>query len=179
MKGEDMGYFSYELKTFLSNNIVKLLLLFCLSMGIIIAVVYYRDSLDKMYFNKYISYEENINKKQQTIMSQVDGYMQEFYENKKTKSQVVSNLETSAKDMENLYDSFKWKKGDEVTKELFTIKKEIILTYVQIYKNRAAAISTNVQYNEAGENEFITTLLDRYTQKDRYERIRYNIKFKT
>lgn len=174
-----MSYFSYELKMFLSKNIVKLLLFFCLVMGIIIAAVYYRSSWDKMYFNKYVSYEETINKKQQAIMSQIDGYMQEFYDNKKTKSQIVSNLETAAKDMENLYDSFKWKKGDEVTKELFTIKKEIILTYAQIYKNRAAAITTNVEYNESGETAFITTLLDRYTQKDRYERMRYNIKFKT
>lgn len=174
-----MSYYSNELKTFLSNNIVKLLALFIVAAGIILFTAYYGEGWDKKHFLKYVTYEETINKKQQAIMTHIDGCMKEYYDNKRSKKEVVSNLQAASKDMEKLYDSFKWNKGDEITKELFIIKKEIILTYADIYINRARAISAEVEYNEQGDTDFIISLQDRYVQKDRYQRERYNLKFRT
>lgn len=174
-----MGYYSYEFKTFISKNIVKFLALLIVASGIIFFIAYYGDGWDKRHFLKYVSYEDTINKKQQAIMSQIDNSMKEYYENKKTKKEILSNLNAASGDMEKLYDSFKWDKGDEITKELFIIKKEIILSYSVLYINRAKAISAEVEYNEQGDNDFIAMLQDRYIQKDRYQRERYNIKFRT
>lgn len=174
-----MGNLSYELKLYLRNSLPKLLLVLCLAISLIVSIKYLYVNRDKRYFKNYVTYEESIDRKQQVIMTKVDADMKEYYNNKRSKAQIISNLNNAANDMENLYDSFKWKKGDEITKELFTMKKQIIITYAQIYKNRARAFTSNVDYNEAGETDFVSQLTSRYIQKDRYQRMRYKIQFKT
>ena len=172
-----MSYVMYEIRLFIKDNLIKFVIILLLLLCFLLLISKIFASEGKKQFKKYISYETSFNKKQEIIISKLEVYSKEYYENKRSKKQYISNLKSSAEDMEKLYNAFSWNKGDEVTKELYIIKKQIMLNYIQIYINKATAIEKDVDYTEFENMTFITSLLERYIQKDRYQRQRYNIKF--
>lgn len=172
-----MSYYSYEARFFFRNNFIKFLFGIIL---ILVSLLFYNSlqgGYDKRQFKRFIAYDEGISQEVQSIVSKVNTYSTEYYENKRSKKQYIGNLKDSAKELEKLYDSYRWNKGDEVTKEMFIIKKQIMLNYVHIYANKARAIESNVNYSELEDMNYITSLMDRYNSKNRFQRQRYDINF--
>lgn len=148
-----------------------------LSITLIFFVVWFFPWSSKQEYKYYKHYESSFNKKLQATIDSVDKFHSIYQEKKISKRQLVSRLKQASYDMEKLHDSFKWRKGDDVTKELYLLKKEVMITYAQIYNNRAHALSNGIIINEQADTIFIQTLNDRYNVKDKLEREKYNLSF--
>jgi hypothetical protein len=110
-------------------------------------------------------------------IDEVEKYKKTYYTNNLSKRRMILYLEHGADELGKLYDSFKWKKGDEVTKELFILKKQIIINYAQAYRNKAESLDKEIYYNETEDMNYIATLIDRYKTKDKLEKEKFNIDF--
>jgi len=139
--------------------------------------VYYFSNSDKVNYNKYKKYEVSINKKQQIIISEIDKSLKSYNENKIHKRDIIYELRQGGYKLDKLYSSFSWNKGDENTKCLFIIRKQIMLNTVQIYLNKADALEAGIGYNDKADREFIDILIERYNLDEGFEKERFNIKF--
>ena len=148
-----------------------------LSIILLVFVIWFFPNSDKGYYKDYKKSESRIDIKLKKAIDEVEKYKKTYYTNKLSKRQMISRLEKGANAMEKLYDSFKWKKGDETTKELFILKKQIIINYSLVYKNKAEALREKLYYNETEQVNYINTLIDRYNTKDRLEKEKFNINF--
>ena len=138
---------------------------------------YYLSNSDKANYNRYKDYEGKINKEQQGITNNMDKYIKSYSANKISKKDIIYELKQGAYKLEKVYSSFSFSKGDENTKSLFIIRKQIMLNTVQIYLNKANALEANIGYNEKADREFIDILMERYNLDESFERQRFNIKF--
>lgn len=167
----------YKTKRVYISGILGWIIIGYLSIVLIIFIIWYFPFTDKGSYRSYKLYEKSYDKKLQETIDGVDKYTTLFYSNKVNKLQLEEYLKQSSKNLNYLYDSFKWTKGDEVTKELFVIKKQIIIDYAQIYKNRLKAVQKGIKANETDELIYIRTLTDRYNLKDKLQREKYNLSF--
>lgn len=148
---------------------LSIILLFC--------IVWFFPKSDKGYYIDYKSYESKIETKFKAIVGETDKYKELYYKNKLSKRQMISHFEKSADKLEKLYDSFQWKKGDEVTKELYVLRKQIIINYVQVYRNKAVSLQKETYFNENRELDYIGSIIDYYNTKDKLQKEKYNIDF--
>jgi hypothetical protein len=148
-----------------------------LSVVLLLCVVLFFPNNDKAYYRDYKKYELTISASFNKTVSEVEKYKSLYYSNKLSKRQMIAHLERGADALDELYDSFKWKKGDEVTKELYALKKQIIINYAQLYRNKAGSLEEEYYYNEESEMAYITTIIDRYNTKDKLQKEKFNIKF--
>lgn len=167
----------YRTKRVYISGVIGWIIIAYLSFVLIFFLVWYFPVTDKGSYRSYKQYEKNFDKKLQETIDGIDRYSSLYYTNKLTKYQMEEYLKSSTNSLDYLYDSFKWTKGDEVTKELFSIKKQIIIDYAQIYSNRLKAIQKGIKPNETDELTYIKTLYDRYNIKDRLQKEKYNINF--
>lgn len=156
---------------------VKVIITICTFIFLLGFTIYVSYNPDKIDYQNYKKYEVNIDKSYQLIINNAEKYTNDYYLNKISKRQIISYLDKTSSDLRKLYDNFNYNKGDEITKELFVIKKQIIITHAQIYSDRAKAIPTGIKSNETSELAFIQSLLDRYLEKDRLEKEKFNINF--
>ncbi|MBL4936737.1 hypothetical protein JK636_13315 [Clostridium sp. YIM B02515] len=160
-----------------SKSILGWIVILYLSITLILFIVWFFPWNSKQEYKNYKHYESSINKKLQATIDSVDKFDIIYQEKKISKRQLISKLKRASYELEKLHDSFKWRKGDDVTKELYLLKKEIIISYAQIYKNRAQALSNGIIINEQADTNFIQIIIDRYNHKDKLERERYNLAF--
>jgi hypothetical protein len=167
----------YKPKRVYISGLLGWIIIGYLSIVLIIFIVWYFPFTDKGSYRSYKQYERGFDKKLQESVDGVDKYTTLFYTNKINKFQMEQYLKQSSNNLNYLYDSFKWTKGDEVTKELYVIKKQIIIDYAQIYGNRLKAVQKGIKANETDEFIYIKTLNDRYNLKDKLQREKYNLSF--
>lgn len=156
---------------------MKLILIGYVILIICFIAIYCGPSVNKFYYKRYKTYEAKVDKKCQNIIKDIDIYTKEYYDNKLSRWQIVGHLNKTSRQLNSLYNSFRWGTGDEVTKELFTIKKQIILNYSELYRSRAKAISNGIKANEMEQYDYIKRLNDMYLEKDRLEKQKYKIPF--
>lgn len=159
------------------DGILGWVIIACLSIILLICIVWFFPSSDKGYYKSYKRYESRIDTSLKKTIDEVEKYKKTYYTNNLSKRQMILYLQHGADELGKLYDSFKWKKGDEVTKELFVLKKQIIINYAQAYRNKAKALDKEVYYNETEDMNYIATLIDRYKTKDKLEKEKFNIDF--
>lgn len=133
--------------------------------------------MDKINYKRYKAHEAKVDKSFQDIIKYADIYTREFYDNKISKRQMINNLEATSRDLESLHDSFRWRWGDPVTKEIFLIKKQIIINYSEYYKNKSRGLLYGIKSSEMEQLDFIKKITDRYNERDRYQRQKFKIKF--
>jgi hypothetical protein len=150
-------------------GVLTLTLLFC--------IVWFFPLTNRSYYLQYKRYDTKIEAQLKNIREETEKYKNLYYTNKLSKRQMIYRLEQGADRMERLYDSFKWKRGDEITKELFSLKKLIIINYAQAYRNKAVSLDKGTYYNEKVELDYITTVIDRYNTKDRLQKEKYKVNF--
>jgi hypothetical protein len=167
----------YKLKLTIRENPWNIILGLYIFIMILLISAYYFSNSDKANYNKYKDYEASINKKQQIITNNIDKSMKGYAENKIHKKDTIYDLRQGGYKLEKLYSSFSWNKGDENTKALFIIKKQIILNTAQIYLNKAKALEVGIGYNDGADKAFIDMLMQRYNLDEQFEKERFNIKF--
>jgi hypothetical protein len=159
------------------DGILGWIIIAFLSIILLICIVCFFPNSDKGYYKGYKKYESRIDLSLKKTVDEVEKYKKSYYENKLSKRQIILHLEQGANSLEKLYDSFTWKKGDEITKELFVLKKQIIINYAEVYRNKAADLREELYYNEQDDLNYINTIKDRYNIKDRLEKEKFNIRF--
>lgn len=159
------------------SSILGWVVIIYLSIIILFCLIWSLPNSDKGNYRAYKAYESKIDKRLQQILDNINSNSNKYYSNEISKKKMISYLNKASSDLEDLYDSFKWEKGDEVTKELFVIKKQIIIKYAQIYKNKAMALYNGIASNELEETEYINILTDQYNLKNRLQREKYNLFF--
>ena len=155
-------------------NIMLVLYIFIF---IFLVLIYYLPNSDKLNYNKYKSYEENFVKKQKIITNSIDKSIKDYSENKVQKKDLIYGLRQGVYKLEKSYGSFSWNKGDENTKSLFIIRKQVMLNTAKIYLNKANALEVGIGYNDKADKEFINILMERYNLDESFEKERFNIKF--
>ncbi len=159
------------------NGIIGWIIIACLSVILLFCIIWFFPNSNKGYYKAYKKYESKVNAELKKTTDEVEKYKKQYYENKLSKRQMIIHLEQAANRLDRTYDSFKWKRGDEVTKELYTLKKQIIITYAQVYRNKARSLEKKVYYNEKDEMSYISTIVDRYNTKDKLQKEKFNIDF--
>ncbi|MCM0646966.1 hypothetical protein NBE98_01085 [Clostridium swellfunianum] len=159
------------------GSILGWIIIAYLSVMLLFCIIWFFPSNDKGHYKDYKKYESKIDATFKKNIEEVEKYKKLYYENQLNKRQIIARLEQGADSMEKLYDSFKWTKGDELTKELFVLKKQIIINYAQVYRNKAQALDKELYFNEVDEMSYINTIIDRYNVKDKLEKERFNIDF--
>lgn len=159
------------------SGILGWIIIAYLSIVLLFCIIWFFPSNDKGHYKDYKKYESKIDANLNKNISEVEKYKKLYYENKLSKRAMIQHLDDGADAMEKLYNSFKWDKGDEVTKELFVLKKQIIINYAQVYRNKAKALYKELYYNETDEMNYISTVIDRYNIKDKLEKEKFNIDF--
>jgi hypothetical protein len=144
---------------------------------LLICIVWFFSSSDRGYYKGYKKYESKIDTSLKKTIDEVEKYKKTYYTNNLSKRQMILYLEHGADELGKLYDSFTWKRGDEVTKELFVLKKQIIINYAQVYRNKAESLDKELYYNETEDMSYLATIIDRYNTKDKLEKEKFNIDF--
>jgi hypothetical protein len=148
-----------------------------LSVILLVCIVWFFPSSDKGYYKSYKKYESRIDSSLKKTIDEVEKYKKAYYTNNLSKRQMILYMEHGADELGKLYDSFKWKRGDEITKELFVLKKQIIINYAQAYRNKAKSLDKELYYNETEDMNYIATIIGRYNTKDKLEKEKFNIDF--
>lgn len=167
----------YSYRVLDGNELIKYVLIGYIFVVILFIAIYFVPSVNKFYYTRYKDYEVTVDKKSQLLIKDIDAYTKEYYDNKISRWQMEYHLNSTANSFMSLYNSFRWNSGDEVTKELFLLKKQILLNYAEIYRNRSKAISMGIKSNELEEMTLINSLTNYYLDKDKLEKIKYKIPF--
>lgn len=170
-----MYRYNYNNNKFDWRKILKLVIIGVTIIAALGIFLYFFLDINKFNYNRYKKYEVDINKKLDVINGTLDKHLKEYTSNTITKTMMIKYYEDSSLQCNRLYSSFTWRMGDEGTKELYIIKKHIILIYAYIYISKANALKDKMEFQESVEVDFITKLQDRYVMKDRIERIKFNI----
>lgn len=172
-----MQRYIYKVRNNDSGSILAWIIIAALSITLIFCMIYFFQGTNKSNYKKYKSYESKIDSEFNEILNSVDEYVKRYNANQLSKREMIAEYKKYSKKLERLYDSFKWKRGDVVTKSLYSIKKNIIISYSQIYYNNALALENNIESNELEELEYISILSQQYNRKDKLQRQIYNIDF--
>lgn len=159
------------------SRVLGWILIAYLSLVLLFCIIWFFPKTDRGYYIDYKQYETKIELNFRDILAETEKYKNLYYSNKLSKRQMISRMEDSANKLERLYDSFKWKKGDETIKELYTLKKLVIINYAEVYRNKAISLYKETYFNEKFELDYVTSIIDRYNIKDKLLRERYNYKF--
>jgi hypothetical protein len=157
------------------NGMLGWVIIVYLSVILLFLLVWFFPGNDKWNYKSYKQYEKKIDNELQIVIDKMKINNTNYYESKITKRQVISYLKQGSKDLNKVHDSFKWRKGDEITKELFLIKKQIIIDYAQPYEQKAKALDNELIYNDTQETDYINTLIARYNIKDRLQKEKFNL----
>jgi len=153
----------------------KLIIIIYIIVVILFLSIYLFSSSDKRQYKRYKNYEVSINRKQQVIIDNLNKEFIAYQANKRSKRQMINSYEKASKDLKKIYNSFKWKKGDIITSELYLIKRHIVLNYSEIFYFKAEALRNNIPYNDLEDTNYIDLLLDRYYKKDKMQRDKFNV----
>ncbi|HEY5561259.1 MAG TPA: hypothetical protein VIK72_05795 [Clostridiaceae bacterium] len=134
------------------------------------------NSNGKQNYINYSRTQEKINVKLNNLLSTEANIEKIYYANKLDEGETVKRIKKVAKDLEHLYDSFSFNKGDIYIKELYITKKEIIIDYAELYMNRAESISKGIKPIDS-DLTYITNLGIRYTALDNVLKSKYKINF--
>lgn len=167
----------YKSKSVSWKNIIGYVIIIVLSIIFLVLFIWLLPNNDKLNYKNYKGYESKIDKQLKDILASTDNFSKLYYGNKLSRNQMMSKLKDSAQKLNKLYDDFKWKKGDSVTKELFTLKKQVIINYANIYEYKAKAINKELPSTESQELIFIQALQEHYNEKDRYQKERFKLPF--
>ena len=160
-----------------SNSIFSYILITGLAIVLLFMIVWFLPSSDKSNYRNYKAYESKIEKKLSDTIASTKNSSELYYKNQISRRVMIAKLKEAANKLTKLYDDFKWKRGDAVTKQLFTIKKQIIINYAQIYEYKAKAMERELPSTEQQELIFIQTLQEQYLVKDRYQKERFKLPF--
>lgn len=172
-----MYRYNYYNSTFNKGKVIKIFMVVGIFILFAYIFIYYFLDIDKFSYERYKKYETDANKKLEAINSNIDKHLKEYNNNTISKAMMIKYYEDGSLQCTRLYDSFKWSRGDEGTKEIYVIKKHIIIIYAYVYESKASALRDKIEFQESVEVDFITKLQDRYTLKDRIERVKFNIPF--
>jgi hypothetical protein len=156
---------------------LKWVIIAYLSIAVVFCIIWFLPNSDKVNYKRYKEYESKMENKQKEITDNADKYLVLYYSNKIGKKQAINCLKQTSDDLTKLYGSFDWDKGDEVTKELFSIKKQVMIIYSEIYRNKAKALEKGIISNETDDINYINTLVERYNIKDKLQREKYELTF--
>ena len=122
----------------------------------------------------YASYEESIYLKQDKINKEVQQHINDYNNSKISRAQMAEYLNTASSKMESLYDSLKWFWGDAYTKELYVLRKQILISYSIYYKDKAWEVTSGKSSFAITEDEKLRALNLLYFDKDRIQNQRYS-----
>lgn len=168
---------TYKNNNINSNDIMKYILIIGIAVFLLLILIWILPNSDRSNYRSYKAYESKINKQLNDVITSTNTSSSLYYKNGITKKQMVSKLKDAAHKLTKLYDGFKWKRGDSNTKELYIIKKQIIINYAQIYEYKAKSIEKAMPSTETQELTFIDILEKRYLEIDRYEKERFRLAF--
>lgn len=157
------------------DGLFKMLAIVYIIVVVLFLSIYFFASSDKRQYKRYKNYEVSINTKQQIIIDNANKDLVTFQANKISKRQMINSYEKASKDLKKLYSSFKWKKGDIITNELYMIKRQIVLNYSQIFYFKSKALHDNIPYSDLEDTNYINVLLDRYSKKDKIQRDKFKV----
>ncbi|MDP4146070.1 MAG: hypothetical protein Q8936_16530 [Bacillota bacterium] len=140
-------------------------------------ITYGEVNYDKINYKLYKTYEISINEDQDSILADADKYVFEYYNGISSKRETVRKLGKVEKKLNKVYNSFKWNRGDVGTKEIYSIKKQIMLEYIGMYKNISDALRYGIKYSDLEDLQNIKSLKQKYIEKDIFEREKFNINF--
>lgn len=160
-----------------SESTLGWIVIVTLSIILLFCIVWFFPNNDKANYKKYKSYESSIDNRLQEIIGEANAYTAKYDANEISKGELISQFGNTSNKLEKLYKSFSFKKGDIVTKELYIIKKLIIIKYAQIYKDKAVALKSGIASSEVEETQNITLLTNDYNKKDKLQKQRFNIGF--
>lgn len=172
-----MERYIYKVKNTSYRNVFAASFILILCIIFIFCLIWILPVNDKKNYKDYKAYEGKINSKFNEIINIVNDYEKKYNSNELSKREIITEYKKYSKKLEKLYDSFTWKRGDIVTKGLYSIKKIIIINYAQIYYNKAVALESDIPSNEIEETEYINILIEQYNRKDKLQRQIYNIDF--
>jgi hypothetical protein len=159
------------------NGIIKWAVIAYLSITVLFCIIWFLPNSDKINYKRYKNYESKIEKKEKEITNNGDKYLVLYYSNKISKKQIIGYLKQTSDDLNKLYKSFDWNKGDEVTKELFCINKQILIIRSEIYRNKAMALEKGIISNETDDVNYINSLVERYNIKEKLQKEKYELTF--
>ncbi|SKA84009.1 hypothetical protein SAMN05428976_106104 [Clostridium sp. USBA 49] len=170
-----MGKYIYKARNIRQKNSLgwSIILILIIVLAILLSCLYFGNN--KLNYKKYKIYESKIDKEFNEIINTIDADDKRYNANELSKRQIIEKYKKSSIKLEKLYDSFKWKKGDGAVKQLYTIKKYIIISYSQLYYNKAVALENNIASNETEEIEYINILTENYKKKDKTQKQIYNL----
>lgn len=172
-----MQRYYYRPRHLYLNRIIKWVVIAYLSITVLFCIIWFLPNSDKVNYKRYKNYESNIEKKEKEITDTGDKYLVLYYSNKISKIQAIGYLKQTSDNLNKLYKSFDWNKGDEVTKELFSIKKQVLIIRSEIYRNKAKALEKSITSNETDDVNYINILVERYNIKDKLQKEKYEITF--
>lgn len=129
----------------------------------------------KSAYIKYKNYEKKIDKEMNSIVSSDTKTTQSYYSNDCSKIHMLFNTEKSYLQIKYLYSNFTWNSGDSITRELYLIKKQIILNYVQMYKNKFSCLIKAKSYTDDIYMKNISNLQHNYSLKEAEECEKLNL----
>lgn len=129
----------------------------------------------KASYIKYKNYEKQIDKEMDSIASSDSKTTESYYANNCSKIHMLFNTEKCYLQIKYLYSNFSWDSGDSKTRELYLIKKQIILNYVELYKNKFSHLINGKSYTDDTYMKNISNLKHDYTLKDAEECEKLNI----
>lgn len=162
-------------RTLRFSGVLGWILITYLSLVLLFCLIWLLPNNDKNNYKSYKKYEENFDKKLQATIDSVEKYNTLYNENKISTRQMITQLKNASKDLNYLYDTFTWKKGDEITKELYSVKKQIIIDYAAVYNNRAKAMSKGLFLSQTDEMVYIQSIIDHYKLRDRFQREKFRL----
>jgi hypothetical protein len=167
----------YRYRNIYANSLLAWVLFIYVSIIIVFFAVWFWPNTDKAYYKSYKQYEVIFDRTLNETIDEASKYNTNYYENKVSKKQAIEYFEASSDKLVKLYDDFRWTKGDAVTKEIYTIKKQIIISYSQLYYDKAKSMENGVLPNENDYMTYITTLISHYNIKDKLQKQKFDISF--
>lgn len=159
----------------IKNDYSKLILILYLLITLFFIAALLWGNSDKYYYYQYKKHEADVEKKCEEVISNADNTTSSYNAGKISRNKMMNVLKDDSSQLIGIYDNFTWTCGDAETKELYSIKKEIILSYARLYDSRMKAALVGITYSETDQADYIKRLSDRYSEVDTDEKEKLNI----
>lgn len=156
-------------------NYVKIVLIIYLIIALFFIIALIFSNSDKYYYYEYKKYEADVEKKCEAVISNADNTTSSYNLGKISRNKMMNTLKDDSSQLIEIYDNFTWNEGDAETKELYTVKREIIISYARLYDSRVKAALVGITYSETDQAAYIKSLSDRYNEVDIDEKEKLNI----
>lgn len=166
--------YNYHLSN-VKYNYAKLALILYLFIALFFVIALIFSNSDKYYYYEYKKYEAKTEKKCEAVISDADNTTSSYNLGKISRNKMMNTLKDDSAELMYIYDNFVWNDGDAETKELYTVKREIILCYARLYDSRVKASLVGITYSETDQADYIKRLSDRYNEVEIDEKEKLNI----